>query len=292
MPDVRLSHPDKVLFPDDGLTKADLAGHYERVAERMLPHLRDRPLSLQVYPGGIGKRGHFLKQIPDYFPDWIQRAELPKHGGTVTHMVAQDADALRMLAQHNAITPHVPTARIDRPDRPDRVILDFDPEGEDDWEVILAGARAAAERLRDAGLEPFAMVTGSRGLHVVAPLRREADYPDVLEMAKDLAAALVADAPDALTVKFKKEQREGRVYVDYLRNRKAHTAVAPYAVRAKPRAPVATPVTWEELGGVTSQRWTLRDMAERLSEADPWAAFSSAAASPRSAARKLADAAP
>jgi bifunctional non-homologous end joining protein LigD len=292
MPDVRLTHPDKLLFPDDGITKADLAEHYSLVADRMLPHIEGRPLSLQVYPGGIAKRGHFLKQIPDYFPDWIERAELPKHGGTVTHMLPTGADSLRMLAQHNAVTPHVPTARVDKPDRPDRMIVDFDPEGEDDWDVIVTAARAAAERLRDAGLEPFAMTTGSRGLHVVAPLRRESDYPDVLELAKALAAALVADAPDALTVKFKKEQREGRVYVDYLRNRKAHTAVAPYAVRARPGAPVATPIAWDELGDVTPGRWTLRDMAERLGEADPWAAFSSAAASPRSAARKLAAATP
>jgi bifunctional non-homologous end joining protein LigD len=290
MPDVALTHPDKLLFPDDGVTKGDLAEHYARVAERMLPHLEGRPLSLQVYPGGIARHGHFLKQIPDYFPDWIERAELPKRGGTVTHMVATGADSLRMLAQHNAITPHVPTARIDKPDRPDRLIVDFDPEGEDDWDAIVAAARAAAERLRDAGLEPFAMTTGSRGLHVVAPLRRESDYPDVLEMAKGLAAALVADAPDALTVKFKKEQREGRVYVDYLRNRKAHTAVAPYAVRARAGAPVATPIAWDELADTTPRRWTLRDMAERLGEADPWAAFSAAAASPRSASRKLADA--
>jgi bifunctional non-homologous end joining protein LigD len=252
--------------------------------------VRERPLSLQVYPGGIKRPGHFLKQVPDYFPAWVDRVELPKRGGRITHAVANSADALRMLVQHNAITPHVPTARIDRPDRPDRMIVDFDPEGADDWALIVAGAKAAGERLRAAGLEPFAMTTGSRGLHVVAPLRREADYPAVLDMAKDLAAALVADAPDALTVKFKKEQREGRVYVDYLRNRKAHTAVAPYAVRARAGAPVATPLVWAELddADLAPDRWTLRGFAERLATGDPWDGFSAAAASPRSAARKLA----
>ena len=292
MPEVVLSHPDKVLFPDDGITKADLAAHYETVAPAMLPHLHQRPLSLQVYPGGIARPGHFLKQIPDYFPAWIDRVELPKRGGSVCHMVAESVDALRMLAQHNAITPHVPTARADRPDRPDRLIVDFDPEGgEDDWDIVVSAALAAAERLRDAGLEPFAMTTGSRGLHVAAPLRRESDYPDVLEMAKNLALALVADEPDALTVKFKKEQREGRVYVDYLRNRKAHTAVAPYAVRARAGAPVATPVAWDELDGLSGSRaWTLRTIAQRVAR-DPWAGFSAAAASPRSAARRLAAAA-
>jgi bifunctional non-homologous end joining protein LigD len=291
VPRVDLTHPDKVLFPDDGISKADLAEHYARVADVMLPHVRARPLSLQVYPGGIRRPGHFLKQIPDYFPDWIDRVELPKHGGTVCHMVANSADALRMLAQHNAITPHVPTARVDRPDRPDRLIVDFDPEGADDWATIVAAAKRAGELLRDAGLEPFAMTTGSRGLHVAAPLRREADYPDVLELAKALAAVLVDEAPDALTIKFKKEQREGRVYVDYLRNRKAHTAVAPYAVRARAGAPVATPLAWDEIETVDGPRaWTLRTIAERVAR-DPWADFSAAAASPRSAARRLAAAA-
>lgn len=292
MPEVKLTHPDKVLFPDDGITKADLADHYARVADVMLPHVRERPLSLQVFPGGIGKGGHFLKQVPDYFPDWIERAELPKHGGTVTHMVPTNADSLRMLAQHNAITPHVPTARIGKPDRPDRLILDFDPEGEDDWGAIVAAARSARTRLRDAGLEVFVMTTGSRGLHVVAPIRRELDYPDVLAAAKALAAALVEEAPDALTTAFKKEQRDGKVFVDTLRNRKAHTSVAPWAVRARAGAPVAMPLREDELSeDVGPRAWALRDVAGRLRDGDPWEGFSAAAASPRSAARKLADAA-
>ncbi len=286
---VELTHPDKVLFPADGITKAQLAEHYARVAEVMLPHVRDRPLSLQVFPGGIGRPGHFLKQIPDYFPAWMGRVELPKRGGTVTHALARDADALRMLVQHNAITVHVPTARIDRRDRPDRLIMDFDPEG-DDWDVVVAAAIAAGERLREAGLEPFAMTTGSRGLHVVAPLRRELDYPGVLAMAKALGRALVATMPDDLTQAFKKEKRGGRVFVDHLRNRMAHTAVAPWATRALDGAPVAMPLRWDELSDpeLNPRGWTLRTVAERLRAGDPWEGFSAAAASPRSAARRLA----
>jgi bifunctional non-homologous end joining protein LigD len=290
VPSVRLTHPDKVLFPADGITKADLAEHYARVADVMLPHLRGRPLSLQVYPGGIDRRGHFLKQVPDYFPAWVRRAELPKRGGTVTHAIADRPETLRMLVQHNAITPHVPTARVDRPERPDRMILDFDPEGGDeDWPVVVAGARAAGERLRAAGLEPFAMTTGSRGLHVVAPIRREVDYPAVLAMAKALAAALTADAPDDLTTEFMKDKRGGRVFVDVLRNRMAHTAVAPWATRARDGAPVAMPLRWQELDepGLHPRGWTLRTVPQRLRAGDPWEGFSSAAASPRSAARRL-----
>ena len=285
MPEVRLTHPDKVLFPDDGVTKADVADHYARVAEVMLPHVRERPLSLQVFPGGIGRRGHFLKQIPDYFPDWIARAELPKHGGTVTHMVPTTAASLRMLAQHNAIAVHVPTARVDRPERPDRLILDFDPEGDDEWDVIVAAARSARDRLRDAGLAVFVMTTGSRGLHVVAPLRRESAYEDVMAMARTLAAVLVAEAPDRLTTEWSKDKREGRVFVDVLRNRRAHTSVAPWSVRARPGAPVAMPLRDDELSERIGPRaWALRDVVERLSAGDPWEGFSSAAASPRAAA--------
>jgi len=291
---VELSHPDKVLFPADGITKAELAEHYARVAEVMVPHVRGRPLSLQVFPGGIGRPGHFLKQVPDYFPAWVARRELPKRGGTVTHVVGRDADTLRMLVQHNAVTPHAPTARVDRLDRPDRLIVDFDPDdGAGGWDVVVASARDAGARLRAAGLEPFAMTTGSRGLHVVAPLRREAGYDVVLAMAKDLAAAVVAARPRDLTTEFKKDKRRGRVFVDVLRNRPAQTAVAPWSVRALDGAPVAMPLVWEELEdpGLRPRGWTLRMVAQRLERAgDPWAGFGSAAASPRSAARRLATA--
>ncbi|MGI8624770.1 MAG: non-homologous end-joining DNA ligase [Solirubrobacteraceae bacterium] len=291
---VELTHPDKVLFADPGVTKAELAAYYETVAPVLLEHVQDRPLSLQVFPGGVGRGGHFLKQIPGYFPAWVARAELPKRGGTVTHVVARDADTLRMLVQHNAITPHVPTARLDRPDRPDRLVIDFDPPGEDRWPDVVDGARRCGHLLREAGLEPFATTTGSRGLHVVAPLRREAAYPAVLAMARDLAGAVVAARPDAFTTAFLKDEREGRVFVDVLRNRPAQTVVAPYGVRALDGAPVATPLAWAELddAALRPRGWTLRTIPERLGRTgDPWARISAAAASPRSAARRLAAAA-
>ena len=286
-----LTNPGKLLFPAHGITKADLAAYYETVAPALLPHVRDRPLTLQVFPGGIGARGHFLKNAPEYFPDWVRRVQLPKRdGGTVTHVVARDAATLRMLAQHNAVTLHVPTARGDRPDRPDRLIVDLDPSGDNDWGAVVAGAQRLRKLMADAGLEPFAMTTGSRGLHVVAPLRRELSSGAVLDMSGALAAALVAEQPDRFTTKFLKDDREGRLFVDVLRNRPAQTAVAPYSVRARPGAPVATPIAWEELDGLSSARaWTLRTIPERLAAGgDRWAAIRSAARSPRAAARRLA----
>ena len=294
MREVTLSHPGKVLLPPD-VTKAALAGYHEQVAPAMLPHLRDRPLSLQVFPGGVTRPGHFMKNVPDYFPAWVKRVELPKRGGTVTHVLADRPETLRLLTQHNAVTLHVPTARIDRPDRPDRFIVDFDPSGGDeDFPHVLEGARLARGLLEDAGLTAFAMLTGSRGVHVVAPLRRESEYGDVLDLGRSLAAAIVRADPEVFTTEFLKRERASRVFVDVLRNRPAQTAVAPYSVRARPGAPVATPVRWEELDGLTDPRpWTVHSIPERLAEhGDPWAEIGAAAASPRSAARRLAAAAP
>src|SRR4051794_22274660 len=283
--EVPISHPDKVLFPGAGVTKAGLAEHFERVADRMLPHIRDRPLSLQVFPGGVARPGHFMKQAPDYFPDWVRRVTVPKKGGEVTHVVANDADTLRLLANHNAITLHIPTSRRDRPDRPDRLIVDLDPSDDQDWPAIVAGARLVADMFRQIGLEPFAMATGSRGLHVVAPLRRELGYPEIFAFAKAISLRAAAESPDHLTTEFLKVSRDDRIFVDVLRNRWAQTAVAPYSPRAKPDAPVATPLEWDEVEAAGPRPFTIATLPP--DRRDPWAAIGDAAASPRAAAKRV-----
>ena len=170
--DVRITHPDKLLFPRARITKLDLARHYERVAPVMLPYVAGRPLALQVVPGRHRRaRASSMKTVPKYFPDWIHRATVPKRGGTVTHALADDAATLVYLAGQNVVTPHIWLSRADEPRKPDRLILDFDPSG-GGFADVRAAARDAGERLRDAGLVPYAMVTGSRGVHVVCPLRR------------------------------------------------------------------------------------------------------------------------
>ncbi len=287
MHDVKLSSATKVLFPADGVTKADLAGHYATVAEAMVRQIRDRPVSLQVFPGGIGRTGHFMKAIPDYFPPWVDRVEVPKKGGTVVHPLANEPAALRQFAQHNAITPHVWTSRADRPDRPDRLVVDLDPDVDDTWADIVAAAQVARDLLAGAGLEPFTMTTGSRGAHVVAPLRRESDFGAVRELATRLAERIVETDPDRFTTEFHKDKREGRLYIDMLRNRPAQTVVAPYALRALDGAPMATPLRWDELASTGPQEHSIRDAAERVAD-DPWADLQAAAASPRSAAKALA----
>jgi bifunctional non-homologous end joining protein LigD len=275
MPDVKLSHPDKLLFPQDGITKADLAGYYAAVGDAMLPHLRDRPMNLWRWNAGIDGPRVVQQDIPKGAPDWVRRVETPRRkGGTNTHVMVQDADTLRWLANQNTITPHVWTARKDKLDRPDRLVFDLDPEAGSDFSIVREAALAVGEHLRKAGLEPFAMTTGSKGIHVVAPLKRTRASAWVRERAGEMGAEIAAASPDTLTTEWRKEKRGGRILVDTARNTYGQTVVAPYAVRALPGAPVATPIDWGELedDGLTAQSWTLRTVGERLaSHGDAWA---------------------
>jgi bifunctional non-homologous end joining protein LigD len=269
---VAISHADRVVFPEAGLTKLDLARHYAAVGRAMVPHVRGRPLALQVFPKGIEGEGHFLKDAPGHFPDWITTVAVPKReGGTIRQVLADEVPTLVYLAGQNAITPHVWTSRADRLEQPDRLVFDLDPPG-GRFGAVRAAARRLGELLRDLGLEPFAMTTGSRGLHVVVPLRRTARYGEVNAFARDVAAALVERDPGALTVEFRRAKRGDRIFVDVHRNAYGQHAVAPYGVRALPTAPVATPLRWEELDddGLQPQRWTVATIGERLADGDPW----------------------
>jgi bifunctional non-homologous end joining protein LigD len=270
---VEISHPEKPLFPDPPITKLELATHYEQVAPAMLPHLRDRPLALQAFPNGIDQSGYFMKSVPRYFPDWIATVTVPKRSGTLTQVVAQDAATLVYLAGQNVITPHIWLSRADEPPKPDRLIIDLDPAPGVSFADVRAAARAAGERLRDAGLLPYAMVTGSRGIHVVCPLRRGPSFGDVHGYARALAEAMVADDPDRLTLEWHRSERGSRIYVDVNRINYAQHAVAPYAVRPRPGAPVAMPIAWDELSDATlaPDHWTIANAAARLrSEGDAW----------------------
>jgi bifunctional non-homologous end joining protein LigD len=269
--DVRITHSDRVVFPGPGLTKLDLARHYARAAEAMLPYVRDRPLALQAYPDGIERDGYFMKAVPRYFPDWVSRATLPKKNGTITHVIAQNAATLVYLAGQNVITLHTWLSRKDKPLQPDRLTLDFDPSG-GGFAEVRAAARAAGYRLRDLGLEPYAMTTGSRGIHVVCPLRRSAGFPEVHQFARAVAEQMVEDDPNHLTLEWRKTDRGERIYVDVNRIAYAQHAVAPYSVRPKPDAPVAVPLRWEELSDrrLKPDGWTVKTVGSRLEDDDPW----------------------
>ena len=269
--EVRITHADRVVFPEAHVTKFDLARHYERVAPLMLPHVRDRPLALQAYPEGIEGDGFFMKAVPRYFPEWIKRATVRKKGGTITHVLAQDAATLVYLAGQNVITVHTWLSRADKPYQPDRLTLDFDPSG-GGFAEVRAAARAAGDRLRTLGLATYAMTTGSRGVHVVCPLRRGPGFDEVHAFARALAEKMVAEDPGHLTLEWRKADRGKRIYVDVNRIQYAQHAVAPYAVRPRSKAPVAVPLHWGELEdrALRPDRWTVKNLGPRLEDGDPW----------------------
>ena len=271
--EVTISHPDKALFHTPGITKLALARYYARIAPAMLPHIRDRPLALQAFPDGIDATGYFMKSVPRYFPEWIATATVPKRGGTLTQVLANDAATLVYLAGQNVVTPHVWLSRADEPRAPDRLIVDLDPSPGVGFAQVRAAARDAGARLRDAGLATYAMVTGSRGIHVVCPLRRGPTFSEVHRFARALAEAMVADDERRLTLEWHREQRGRRIYLDVNRINYAQHAVAPYGVRPRPRGPVAMPIHWDELSDarLRPDRWTVRTAPDRLdADGDAW----------------------
>jgi bifunctional non-homologous end joining protein LigD len=285
---VTVHRPEKVLFPEDGITKQDLVDHYLGVARRMLPHLRGRPLMMVRHPDGIGGQAVVQKNVPAHFPDWIRRAELPKRGGAVTHVLCEDTATLAYLADQACVTPHRWLSRSDRPGHPDRLVFDLDPSEGAGFEDVRWAARRVRGLLAELGLPVLVMTTGSSGLHVVVPLDRRTGFDDVREFASSAAELLAARHPDRLTTEQRKAARAGRVYLDVQRNAYAQTAVAPYAVRALPGAPVAMPIARDELDDpdLTARRWTLADAAERA-RADPWSAGPARPRLLRAARRRL-----
>jgi bifunctional non-homologous end joining protein LigD len=272
---VEITHPDRVLFPDDGITKGDLVDYYTEMAPVMVPHLRNRPLTFTRFPGGIDEEGFVQQNFAVSLPDWMKRAEVPKKSGknTVVHPLAQRRAALVWMANQDCITPHAWLSRYPRLNTPDRLVFDLDPS-DGDFGLVRAAARAVAAVLDDLGLAAYVQITGARGLHVVTPLRGRADFDTVRGFARDVAELVVADDPAHRTLKMRKDNRGDRVYLDVMRNAYGQTTVAPYAVRARPGAPVATPLDWDELGspGMRPDRFTLRDVPKRVAErGDPWA---------------------
>ncbi|MGC9525653.1 MAG: non-homologous end-joining DNA ligase [Limnospira sp.] len=270
---VEISHPEKEFFPDAELTKADLVDYYRRIADVMVPHLRNRPLVMHRYPDGLGDGGFVQQECPDYFPDWVDRVTVDKKtGGSVTHALCNNAATLVYLANQACTTPHVWLSRCDRPRYPDRIIFDLDPP-EDDFEPVRRAALDLKESIESEGLAPFVMTTGSRGLHVLIPVRRDRDFDAIRDWAGTLAQKLADRHPDRLTTEQRKEKRGNRLFLDILRNAYGQTAVAPYAVRMKPGAPVATPLDWDELGDRTlhPRRYTVGNIFRRLGQkSDPW----------------------
>ena len=267
-----ITHPEKLMFPDDGITKGELAAYYEMIAPYMLPHLRGRPITMERYHRGISTEGFFQKDVKRGFPEWLERVEVPKKGGTVHHPVANDSRALLWLANQNTVTLHVWTSRAPDLFHPDICVFDLDPAADDPGEV-----RAAALELRDLlgelGFRCWVKTSGSKGFHIAVPLDRKAQFGEVEHFANRVGRTLVERDPSRLTQEFAKVDRGGRILVDTGRNGYSATFAAAYAVRAKPGAPVSAPCTWEEVerGEVEPRTFTLRTMAARVaSVGDLW----------------------
>jgi bifunctional non-homologous end joining protein LigD len=267
---VEVHRPDKILFPGPGLTKADLVEYYRSVAPFMLPELAGRPLMLERHPDGLDGPRFMQKNTPASYPDWIHRVELAKKGGTVTHTVCDNTATLVYLADQASLTIHRWLSHAARPDFPDRLVFDLDP-AQDDFESVRGAARQLGELLGELKLPSALMTTGSKGLHVIVPLDGRAGFDDVRAFAADVAGTLARRDPDRLTTEVRTGERGGRLYLDVQRNGYAQTAVAPYSVRPGDRAPVATPITWEQLDDpeVTARRWTLTDVLAQA-ETRPW----------------------
>jgi bifunctional non-homologous end joining protein LigD len=260
-----ITHPEKVLFPADGITKGELAAYYEAVAPVMLPHIRGRPVTMERYPAGIAKPGFWQKDVKKGFPEWLERVRVPKKDGTVHHPLVRDARSLLWLANQNTITPHVWPSRAPNLYQPDVCIFDLDPSAHEP-----AVLRSAALRLRDllaeVGLPSWVKTTGSKGFHIAVPLDGQAGFGDVARFADAVGRRLVERDPSHLTLEFHKADRAGRILVDIGRNGYSATFAAAYAVRARPGAPVSAPCTWREVesGEVGPRTFSMRAMAGRV----------------------------
>ncbi|MDZ7709475.1 MAG: non-homologous end-joining DNA ligase [Roseovarius sp.] len=271
--DVEISNAAKVLFPGDGITKLDLAEFYAKIAETALPHYRDRPVTMQRFPDGIEADGFFQKNVPDHFPDWIERAEVPKEGGTVTHAVVTEAATLVYLADQGCITPHLALARTGALRKPDRMVFDLDPS-DNDFGKVQEVARAIKAALDQRAMPSFVATTGSRGLHIVLSLDASVEVERLRPFARALAEEVAEAHPALATTEQRKARRGDKVLIDTFRTAYAQTAVAPYAVRARPGAPVATPLRWPEAfaSDMAPDRYTIASIFRRLGQVtDPWA---------------------
>jgi bifunctional non-homologous end joining protein LigD len=270
---IDLSHTDKVFFPESGITKGDLIDYYRKIGDIMIPHMKDRPVTMHRFPDGIQEEGFYQKEMPEYYPSWIDHVTIKKkeNGENVQAMCNHPA-TLIYLANQGVITPHVWLSRIDNLHKPDKLVFDLDPPA-DDFESVRFAAHALYKMLHDMEVKCYIMTTGSKGLHVVIPLDCSASFDVVRSFAEALGTRVAALHPERLTMAQRKKKRGNRLFLDMLRNSYAQTSVTPYAVRALEKAPVATPLHWKELHNkdLHSQTYTISSIFRRLGQKeDPW----------------------
>ena len=270
---IGISHPERVFYPDDGISKLELARYYEAVAEFIVPHVRGRPLTLLRCEGTIGDC-RFLRHARAWGPSALERVRIAEQHKVGEYLVANDVAGVVGLAQMDVLEIHTWNSRADDVERPDRVVIDLDPGDGVAWPAVVAAARRVRRALDALGLPSWVKTTGGAGLHVVAPLRPAADWSRCLGFARAFAATL-ADEERLFTTQMGRRHRVGRIYLDYLRNNRTNTSVCAFSTRARPGAPVSMPVGWSELGRVDPAAFTLRTVPRVLARRrrDPWAGY-------------------
>lgn len=269
-----LSHLDKILFPESQITKQDLITYYTKISPLFLPHVKDRLIVMQRFPRDIHE-GFFQKEVPDYFPSLIKRATIPlKKGSVQTLLLINTESDLIYLANQSVITMHPWLSNYQNPYYPTKLVFDLDPSPESDIKQVRFAVREVKKMLEKYGLVTYLMTTGSRGYHVVAPIKPTHDFDTVHAFAKNIANTLAQQHPDDCTVTMSKSGRDGKVFIDYLRNAYGQTSVAPYCVRAQEGAPIATPLDWSELATTLPQKYRIKNIFKRLArKQDPWKNF-------------------
>ncbi len=271
-----LTHPQRVLYPEQGLTKRNLALFYERIAMWVLPHVTGRLLSLVRCPQGRSQSCFFQKHINESLPDSVRGASVNENGKRKIYITIQGLSGLIALVQLGVLEIHPWGSRDDNVEKPDRLVFDLDPSPELGWKPVVDGAQKLRERLSDLGLESFVKTTGGKGLHVVVPLTRRASWDELKSFAKAVAVDIARETPEKYIATISKAKRKGKIFIDYLRNGRGATSVAAYSTRARADASVSTPVTWHELRTLKGAAvYTVTNLPRRLDrlKEDPWAGF-------------------
>ena len=254
---IEITHPDKILFPEHKITKGQVVAYYESVADKMLPFLKDRPLTLHRFPDGIQENGFYQKNVSDYFPSFIKTVLIKTEEGSNTQVICNSKKSLIYLANQGTISFHIWLSQKDKLDKPDKVVFDLDPP-KDSFERVKDAAKKIGEFLRKTNKEPQLMTTGQNGLHVWYTMRRTQTFDEVRENVKAMAVELERKYPELLTTAVRKNKRDGKIFIDYLRNSYAQTSVCPYSLRPNPVAGVATPLSWRQLNSLkTGDQFTL-----------------------------------
>lgn len=274
---IDISNRDKVFYPDEGITKGDVIDYYDKVSDHLLPYLKDRPLSLQRFPDGINGDGFYQKEVSDYFPEWIKTEKVEKkEDGTVKQVICNSKATLIYLVNQGTLSFHPWLSKISDLNKPDKLVFDLDPP-KDNFEIVIEGAKALRTLLEEElDLNTFLMTTGSEGMHVVCPIKATVDFEEVRAFTRGVAEFLAGEHSDAFTTEVRKNKRNDRLFLDYLRNAYAQTSILPYSLRAIKGAPIATPLSWDEINkkDLGSQSYHIKNIFRRLSQKDdPWPQF-------------------